>query len=138
FKWGVNNYGSLNWEFEELLTLVDFLGLTISVKGSNITTKTYQQTMNLYQYTPLQSAHPPGMIKGIICGLMQNYFLQNTKQNDYHTAWQTNSSHDLSQEADTEPSPKATSFSQTTSCNTAHSPSPLPSPIPTKNGSFLT
>ncbi|KAL7529891.1 hypothetical protein ACHAWF_003149 [Thalassiosira exigua] len=31
--------------------------------------------MNLYQFIPPQSAHPPGMIKGIIFGLMMNYFL---------------------------------------------------------------
>ena len=39
--------------------------------------------MNLYQYIPPQSAHTPGMIKGIIYSLLCNYYCQNTKQADY-------------------------------------------------------
>ena len=84
FKRDVDDFGILTWEFEELSTSVDFLDLTISIEGSSLTTKTYQKSMNLYQYIPPQSAHPPGMIKGIIFGLMRNYYLQNSKQRDYH------------------------------------------------------
>ena len=39
--------------------------------------------MNLYQYIPPQSAHTPGMTKGVIYSLMKNYHLQNSKQSDY-------------------------------------------------------
>ncbi|KAL7546969.1 hypothetical protein ACHAWF_010289 [Thalassiosira exigua] len=83
FKQDVDNFGILTWEFEEPSKSVDFLDLTIAIEGSSLTTKTYQKAMNLYQYIPPQSAHPPGMIKGIIFGLMRNYFLQNTRQLDY-------------------------------------------------------
>ena len=85
FKADTNNYGILTWEFEEPTTSVDFLDLTISIDHRRrITTKTYQKPLNLYQYIPPMSAHPPNMIKGIIYSLMKNYYRQNTLESDYY------------------------------------------------------
>ena len=78
-----NNFGILTWEFEELSNSVDFLDLTITIENNSIVTKTYQKAMNLYQYIPSTSAHPPGIIKGIIYGLLRNYNFQNTRESDY-------------------------------------------------------
>ncbi|KAK1747266.1 hypothetical protein QTG54_002610 [Skeletonema marinoi] len=39
--------------------------------------------MNLYQYKPPSSAHPPKMMKGIVYGLIRQYKLQNTLPSDY-------------------------------------------------------
>ena len=84
FKQDVNSFGILTWEIDEPSTSVDFLDLTISIsQDGNITTKTYQKAMNLYQYIPPHSAHPSGMIKGIVFGLLRNYFEQNTSESDY-------------------------------------------------------
>ena len=83
FKEETNNFGILTWDFEEPSTRVDFLDLTISIEGCRIRTKTYQKAMNLYQYIPPRSAHPPGMMKGIIFGLMRNYWRQNSREEDY-------------------------------------------------------
>ena len=83
FKADTNNFGILTWEFEEPSNSVDFLDLTISIENNSIVTKTYQKAMNLYQYIPPTSAHPPGMMKGIIYGLLRNYKLQNTRESDY-------------------------------------------------------
>ena len=67
FKADINNFGMLTWDISEPSTTVDFLDLTITVQpNGRLTTKTYQKAMNLYQYIPPHSAHPPGMCKGII------------------------------------------------------------------------
>ena len=86
FKEDINNFGILTWEICEPSLSANFLDLTISIEqDGSLTTKTYQKAMNLYQYIPPQSAHTPGMTKGVIYSLMKNYHLQNSKQSDYLT-----------------------------------------------------
>ena len=84
FKRDVNKFGILTWEIDEPSTSVDFLDLTISItQDGRLTTKTFQKAMNLYQYIPPHSAHPPGMMKGIVYGLLRNYYSQNSNKSDY-------------------------------------------------------
>ena len=83
FKATTNNFGILEWEFEEPALSCDFLDLTITIENGTITTKTYQKALNLYQYIMPHSNHPPNMIKGIIYSLMRNYKRQNTHYADY-------------------------------------------------------
>ena len=83
FQNDTNNFGILTWEFEDLSSSVDFLDLTITIKNGAITTKTYQKSINLYQYIPPYFAHPKNMIKCILCSLLCTYYIQNTKTNDY-------------------------------------------------------
>ena len=78
-----NNFGILEWEFEEPSKAVNFLDLTISIENEKISTKTFQKAMNLYQYLSPRSNHPPGMIKGIIYSLLKTYKNQNTHTEDY-------------------------------------------------------
>ena len=78
FQQDTNNFGILTWEFETLSLSVDFLNLTINIEDIKSTSKTYQETLNLYQYLMSQSNQPPCMIKGIIFSLMQNYRHQYT------------------------------------------------------------
>ena len=84
FKRDTNNFGILTWDFEEPSHTVNFLDLTISIENCRIVTRTYQKPMNLYQYIPPHSNHPPNMIKGIIYGLVSTFYRQNTKTEDYH------------------------------------------------------
>lgn len=84
FQNDTNNFGILTWEFEELSQSADFLDLTITITNSRITTKTYQKSINLYQYIPPYSAHPPNMIKGIVYSLLRTYYDQNSDINDYY------------------------------------------------------
>ena len=58
FKTETNNFGILEWEFEEPSKKVNFLDLTISVKNEKISTKTFQKVMNLYQYLSPRSIQP--------------------------------------------------------------------------------
>merc|ERR1711983_277890 len=83
FKRDTNDFGVLTWEFKELGDTVDFLDLTISISDGRIVTKTFQKSLNLYQYIPPTSAHPPGMMRGIISILLKTYCRQNTFHKDY-------------------------------------------------------
>ena len=83
FKNDVDDYAILTWECNEPSTLVDFLDLTVEIKNGSFVTRTFQKPMNLYQYIPPNSAHPPGMIKGMIYGLLRQYYLQNSKCEDF-------------------------------------------------------
>ncbi|KAL7529764.1 hypothetical protein ACHAWF_003108, partial [Thalassiosira exigua] len=77
FKHNTLSFGILQWEFVETSSSVTFLDQTISIENGAVVIKIYQKAMNLYQYIPPTPAHPPGMMKGIIYGLMRNYYLQN-------------------------------------------------------------
>ena len=83
FKSTTNNFGILEWEFEDLTLSCDFLDLTITIEDGIITTKTYQKALNLYQYLMPSSNHNPRQIKGIIYSLVRNYKRQNTHYSDY-------------------------------------------------------
>jgi hypothetical protein len=85
FKQDLNNYCKLDWNTEELSTSVNFLDLTIEIdkdKGK-LTYKTYQKPMNLFLYIPGHSAHPPGIVKSLIHGLVHTYHRQNSNKEDF-------------------------------------------------------
>ena len=63
FKNDANNFGILEWEFEEPSREINFLDLTIAIENNRIVTKTYQKDLNLYQYISPMSNHPPTMVK---------------------------------------------------------------------------
>ena len=74
----------LEWDDIVYGDSLNFLDLNISIDSTNrIVTKSYQKPLNLYQYIPPHSAHPPHMMRGIIYSLMRNYKLQNTYESDY-------------------------------------------------------
>ena len=61
-----------------------FLDLTITLSSDmSITTKTYHKPLNLHLYIPPASAHPPGVLFGLIAGLLRRFWLQNSHEDDY-------------------------------------------------------
>ena len=78
-----NNFGILIWEFTKPRSSVDFLDLTLTKENGRIVTTTYQKPNNPYLYIPPHSAHPPGMINGIIYSLLRTYYTQNSKYSDF-------------------------------------------------------
>ena len=87
FKADFDNFGpgTLTWEVFDPTKSTPFLDLTITIKNGNITTSTYQKPLNLYQYIPPNSAHSRGMIKGMIYGMLQRFYRQNSNREDYWT-----------------------------------------------------
>ena len=64
---------------------MDFLELTIKIdpKG-NIMTETFQKPMNLFLYITPNSAHSPGLMKGLVFGLLNTYYIQNSKIENFY------------------------------------------------------
>lgn len=77
-------FGILEWETEDLAHSVNFLDLTISIDHEHrLQTRTFQKAMNLYLYLCPSSAHPPGVLKGLIFGSVRRFWLQNSDPKDY-------------------------------------------------------
>ncbi|KAG2503066.1 hypothetical protein JM18_009194 [Phytophthora kernoviae] len=74
--------------FKSDRTEVAFLDLRIMRMNGNITTATHQKALNLYLYLPAASAHPPGMLKGLIIGLVKKYKRQNSSPADFAAVYQ--------------------------------------------------
>lgn len=84
FKNDLNNFCRLDWNTEELSRSVNYLDLNIYIgENGKVQFKTYQKPMNLFLYIPANSAHPPGVIKSLIYGLLSTYHKQNTLQSDF-------------------------------------------------------
>ena len=77
-------FGILHWEVSKPSKTVDFLDITIQITNNyDITTKTFEKELNLHNYLPSNSAHPPGTPKSLIIGFLTRYWIQNTKRRDY-------------------------------------------------------
>ena len=60
-----------------------FLDLQLYHEHGSLLTRTYQKPMNKYLYPHAASAHPVGMLSGIITGLVRNYHAQCSKFHDF-------------------------------------------------------
>ena len=70
FQDDMNRARGLTWEFSERSLSVDFMDLTISLHEGRITTSLYEKPLNLHLYIPPHSAHPPGLLPGVVYGTL--------------------------------------------------------------------
>ena len=68
FQSEMNDYHGLQWEFSERINSVNYMDLTITLTNGTIETNMYEKQLNLYPYIPPLSAHPPGVITGLVLG----------------------------------------------------------------------
>ena len=61
---------------------MDFLDVTVTIASGRLVTKTFEKAANLYLYPAAHSSQPPGLLKGIVYGLVQNYHRHNTLRCD--------------------------------------------------------
>ena len=78
----MNNYPGLTWEFNTPTNKVDFMDLTISITNGNISTSLFEKPLNLHLYIPLHSAHPPGLLPGIVHSTLFRIFTLSSDHND--------------------------------------------------------
>jgi hypothetical protein len=82
-------FGSLKWEFSERTTTVNFLDLTLTLNHQRIVTRLYEKPLNLYLYIPPHSAHPPGILRGMITGYITRVFRLTTTKTDCEASIRT-------------------------------------------------
>ena len=69
FKREIDDYHGLKWIFSPRCKRVDFLDITISLDDNmKLTTTLFEKLLNLYLYIPPHSAHPPGVLTGLVIG----------------------------------------------------------------------
>ena len=78
----MNNYPGLTWEFNPPSDKVDFMDLTISIHKGKITTSLFEKPLNLHLYIPPHSAHPPGLLPGIVHSTIFRIFTLCSDPND--------------------------------------------------------
>ena len=87
YKNEINTYHGLKWIFGPRCKRVDFLDITVTIDEDNtINTTLFEKALNLYLYIPPHSAHPPGVLAGLVIGNCHRIFTlcSNDKDKTYH------------------------------------------------------
>jgi hypothetical protein len=74
FKTHMQQWHGLSWEFSPLSRSCTFMDLTISITTNKISTSIYEKPQNLYLYIPPSSAHPKGILRGLITGSILRFY----------------------------------------------------------------
>jgi len=64
----LNDWHGLEWKVSDRSDTAIFLDLTLQIDGSVITSTIYEKVNNLHLYLPARSAHPPGVLYGLVAG----------------------------------------------------------------------
>ncbi len=76
--------GGLDWTFSNRGKQVDFMDLTINIVNDRIETTLFEKDLALYQYIPPSSAHPPGLLSGLVIGQVLRFHKLCTTMSDVH------------------------------------------------------
>ena len=85
----MDSYGKLEWVFSERSEQTHFLDLNLRLTPEGIRTTLYEKEMNIYLYLPPHSAHPPGILRGLIVGMTRRIFRLTSTFSDQETAVKT-------------------------------------------------
>ena len=72
----------LRWETSERSNKVDFMDLSLSISEGKIATSLYEKPSNRHLYIPSHSCHPPGMISGVVHGMVRRIMRLCSNQSD--------------------------------------------------------
>lgn len=83
FQEVVNNFHGLEWEFTKLSKKdVIFMDMSLSIIDGRVESTLYEKPLALYLYIPPHSAHPPGVLAGLVMGNVLRFFLLCTVKSD--------------------------------------------------------
>ena len=83
YKQTVNDFHGLEWEFTTpSRSGVAFMDMSLSIVNGRIESTLYEKKLNLYLYIPPSSAHPPGVLSGLIMGNVLRIFQLCTNDKD--------------------------------------------------------
>lgn len=77
-----NTARRLIWDFSPRSPSVSYLDLTINLHCGHLSTCLYEKALNLYLYLPPHSCHPPGVVKSLIVGRIQQIHKLTTRPED--------------------------------------------------------
>ena len=78
----IKDYYGLDWIFEERMDNVNFMDMTITIRGIQIVTSLYEKAMNLYLYILPHSTFYPGVLTGLVSGNILQIHLICSEQDD--------------------------------------------------------
>jgi len=74
FKRMLNNWNGLQWIVSTQSNDAVFLDLNLSIRDDRIHSSLFEKANNLHLFLPARSAHPPGVLYGIIAGSVHRSF----------------------------------------------------------------
>ena len=75
FQHAIGSYHGLNWVFSSRVKSINYLDITISLTNDlTINTTLFEKEISLFLYIPPHSAHPPGVITGLILGMCHRIY----------------------------------------------------------------
>jgi hypothetical protein len=75
----MNSFGPLEWEFSKLSKTIDFMDVHLYISPTGIKSRLYKKPMNFYLYLPPHSAHPPGVLPGLIISMTKQIYALTTE-----------------------------------------------------------
>ena len=74
FQMKFKSISKLDWTFSSHTRTIDFLDVNITLNDDgHVSTRIFEKALNLHLYLPPHSCHPPGVLKGIIRGMMLQF-----------------------------------------------------------------
>ena len=68
FDYDLNNWGGLTWKINNRSDSVTFLDVNITIRDNALSYTMSEKAENFHLYLPVRSAHPPGVLQGLVSG----------------------------------------------------------------------